>query len=48
MPNNSCQIVCGDGIFMSSKEKCDDGNLLNNDGCSSTCEPENNWSCANQ
>lgn len=29
-------VVCGDGV-KSAGEACDDGNLLNGDGCSSTC-----------
>lgn len=28
-----------------SYEGCDDGNLINGDGCSSTCKVEENWSC---
>jgi cysteine-rich repeat protein len=35
---------CGDGITQIGEE-CDDGNLANNDGCSSTCEIEGNY-CA--
>ncbi|MBL8740925.1 MAG: DUF4215 domain-containing protein, partial [Myxococcales bacterium] len=31
--------VCGDGILASS-EACDDSNLLDGDGCSSTCRLE--------
>ena len=27
---------CGDG-FVSFNEKCDDGNLINGDGCSDVC-----------
>jgi len=36
--------VCGDG-FMSLIEGCDDGNLVEKDGCSSTCTVEENFSC---
>jgi uncharacterized repeat protein (TIGR01451 family) len=32
--------VCGDGIVNQANETCDDGNLNNNDGCSSTCKIE--------
>ena len=33
--------VCGDGTVQSSAgEQCDDGNLINGDGCSSTCKNE--------
>lgn len=28
-----------------SYEECDDGNLINGDGCSSKCTVEENWSC---
>ena len=31
--------ICGNTI-LESPEQCDDGNLANNDGCSSTCEAE--------
>jgi len=31
--------ICGDGIKASS-EKCDDGNLINGDGCSADCKIE--------
>ena len=39
-----CSAVCGDGLVASS-EACDDGNLVNGDGCSSTCQIEANYSC---
>jgi cysteine-rich repeat protein len=32
--------TCGDGIYEVSYEQCDDGNLINGDGCSSTCAIE--------
>lgn len=35
---------CGDGS-KSLFEDCDDGNTLNGDGCSSTCEIEQGWNC---
>ena len=31
--------ICGDG-FVQSPETCDDGNKINGDGCSSTCQTE--------
>ncbi|MBO4350159.1 MAG: DUF4215 domain-containing protein, partial [Proteobacteria bacterium] len=37
--------VCGDGTVQTDHEKCDDGNLENGDGCSSTCEIEPNYVC---
>lgn len=41
-----CSTLCGDGIFVSATEGCDDGNLLNYDGCSSTCAVETSFSCS--
>ncbi|HTQ03989.1 MAG TPA: DUF4215 domain-containing protein, partial [Polyangiaceae bacterium] len=37
-------IVCGDGK-RDPGEQCDDGNTASNDGCSSSCLVEANWSC---
>jgi cysteine-rich repeat protein len=38
---SNCMLsTCGDGILDSNKEQCDDRNLLNGDGCSSTCRKE--------
>ncbi len=37
--STSCPHVCGDGIIVSSEE-CDDGNIIDHDGCSSICEIE--------
>lgn len=34
--DNDCPSRCGDGV-VSSGEDCDDGNLTDNDGCSSAC-----------
>lgn len=34
------QPVCGDGVLDISFEECDDGNIDNNDGCSSSCSIE--------
>ncbi|KAL4495669.1 hypothetical protein ABPG72_014138 [Tetrahymena utriculariae] len=39
------QAKCGDGILTQDTEQCDDGNNLNNDGCSSTCQIEPGWQC---
>lgn len=33
---NGCTSTCGDGL-KASNESCDDGNLINGDGCSSSC-----------
>ena len=35
---------CGDGVHDTS-EVCDDGNLLDNDGCSSECQIETGYYC---
>ncbi|CAK67082.1 unnamed protein product (macronuclear) [Paramecium tetraurelia] len=40
-----CQNKCGDGIFASSYEQCEDANTDNNDGCNSNCEIEKFWKC---
>jgi len=39
-----CQPICGDGIKKDS-EQCDDGNLIDGDGCSRICKIETN--CGN-
>lgn len=33
-------IICGDGKINQPTEICDDGNILNGDGCSSICQIE--------
>ncbi|CEL97712.1 unnamed protein product [Vitrella brassicaformis CCMP3155] len=40
-----CRAVCGDGIFVQEEESCDDGNLVDGDGCSSQCLIEEGWLC---
>jgi len=35
-----CATECGDGILVEGVEVCDDGNLIDGDGCSSVCEIE--------
>ena len=35
---------CGDGIIIDS-EKCDDGNSVSGDGCTSTCQIESGYTC---
>jgi cysteine-rich repeat protein len=44
--SNNCQPICGDGIVL-MVENCDDGNLINGDGCSSSCTTETNFECSN-
>ena len=41
------QTICGNGLIENS-ESCDDGNTLYNDGCSSTCEIESDYSCSGE
>ena len=36
--------ICGNGT-KAGAEQCDDGNVLSNDGCSSTCKIEKNFKC---
>jgi cysteine-rich repeat protein len=43
---NVAPPVCGDGILHAG-EQCDDGNQTAGDGCSSTCQVEPGWLCAN-
>lgn len=33
-----CHSICGDGILTPGIEDCDDGNNINDDGCSSSCK----------
>ena len=42
--NPLCDEVCGDGLKFVSD--CDDGNNINGDGCSSTCEVETGYYCS--
>ncbi|MFA5828867.1 MAG: MopE-related protein, partial [Candidatus Shapirobacteria bacterium] len=37
--DEDCGSICGNAIIETG-ETCDDGNLQNGDGCSSTCQPE--------
>ena len=41
----ACTTACGDGKVDPS-EDCDDGNLVNGDGCSSSCRAENGFVCS--
>lgn len=43
-PGKVCNI-CGDGLINVVGEVCDDGNNLNQDGCSMTCQVEPGASC---
>jgi cysteine-rich repeat protein len=43
---SACDTVCGDNIWLGpGKEKCDDGNNANGDGCSSACTIEPGATC---
>ena len=43
--HDSCTAQCGDGVQSYYVEGCDDGNLIDGDGCSSTCRIEDGWHC---
>ncbi len=30
-------LTCGDGVWIVNSQQCDDGNMLNIDGCDSAC-----------
>ncbi|CAD8108314.1 unnamed protein product [Paramecium sonneborni] len=42
---SQCHSICGDGYNVQLLEQCDDGNLINNDGCNDKCMVEQNWKC---
>lgn len=42
--NQRCLSTCGDAR-QTAMEGCDDGNVINGDGCSSSCLTETNWIC---
>lgn len=42
--SNTCTPTCGDGVIKIG-EACDDGNKVNGDGCSNTCQLESNFQC---
>lgn len=43
--NAICHELCGDGILLGAFA-CDDGNLVNGDGCSDICTIEAGWDCS--
>ncbi|CAE7944477.1 unnamed protein product [Symbiodinium sp. KB8] len=46
---DSCNVVCGDGIrHVVAGEECDDGNLIDGDGCSRHCSIEAGFTCPTQ
>ncbi|CAD8153931.1 unnamed protein product [Paramecium octaurelia] len=46
--NKQCSSKCGDGLWEQNTEQCDDGNLVNQDGCDSDCKIEVDWYCESQ
>ena len=44
LTNVTCNDVCGDSI--TAVGRCDDGNLVDYDGCDSTCAIENGYHCS--
>ena len=42
--NAKILVGCGDGIVQAG-EQCDDGNVVNGDGCSSTCQIQTGFTC---
>ena len=40
-----CPLVCGDGRRVKTGEQCDDGNVVDGDGCSAKCKVEAGWRC---
>ena len=53
MVDGKCTELCGDGFLYKIENKpsthqCDDGNSANGDGCSSTCQIEQDFSCTRQ
>ena len=40
---NECVEICGDGLVL--YHECDDGNQINNDGCSQNCQIESGYIC---
>jgi fibro-slime domain-containing protein len=43
-PTRACDSVCGDAMIVGS-EQCDDGNLVDGDGCSALCVVEGGFTC---
>jgi len=44
--STTCIDICGDGRRVAKTTQCDDGNLVDGDGCSSTCKIETGWTCS--
>ena len=41
-----CVEICGDGALL--VRECDDGNIINGDGCSDQCKVEPHYVCSNE
>ncbi|EAR86241.2 myxococcus cysteine-rich repeat protein (macronuclear) [Tetrahymena thermophila SB210] len=41
-----CHETCGKGYRINDELQCDDGNLINGDGCDSNCKIEPNFKCS--
>ena len=46
LENNDFSEKCGKGVRISNSIQCDDGNLVDGDGCSSTCQIEEGFQCS--
>ncbi len=46
MINNTCTDICGDGRVFTLE--CDDGNLIDGDGCSHECKNEYFYKCTEE
>lgn len=43
MQIETCVEICGDGVAL--EVECDDGNIVNDDGCSDKCQIEEGFEC---
>ncbi|MBK8156762.1 MAG: DUF4215 domain-containing protein [Streptococcus sp.] len=41
---DTCFELCNDGVITMS-EQCEDGNIVNGDGCGASCTIETGWTC---
>lgn len=44
-PDDDIFAICGDGV-KEGLESCDDGNIVDSDGCDEFCEVEDGWDCS--
>ena len=45
MEDGACKEICGKGSIISTQLECDDGDLVNGDGCNDQCEIEEEYIC---